>query len=70
MIYEPVSNYDVDLSLLYEDWINNIELYKKTYRSYEHWTREQYGFCLEHAPNGTFIEIHNQKKFFLLLMRT
>lgn len=70
MIYEPMSNYDVDLSLLYEDWINNLEKYKTIYRSYDCWTREQYGFCVEHAPNRPFFEIHNHKKFFLFLLRT
>lgn len=69
MIYEPVTKYEIDLSSLYEDWISNISELKKTYRSYEHWTIDRYGFCLEFTPNGAFFEIHCSKKFTLLMMR-
>ena len=68
MTYEPTSDYDVDLSVIYEYWITNANTLKETYRSYEHWTLDKYGFCLEVTPKGPFFEIHDRKKFFLLLM--
>lgn len=68
MTYEPVSDYNVDLSVLYLNWLQNLDSLKEQYRSYEHWTLDQYGFCIEHSPKGPFFEIHNPRKFTLLLM--
>lgn len=70
MTYESIYNYKIDLSLLVKDWSCNYKNYKKLYKSYDHWTREKYGFCIEHAPNGSFFEIHNNQKFTLFLMRS
>ena len=68
MTYEPVSDYNVDLSVLYEAWLKNMVSLKQKYRSYEHWTLDQYGFCVEVTAKGAFFEIHDRKKFLLLLM--
>jgi hypothetical protein len=68
MTYEPVSDYNVDLSVLYETWLQNRTMLREKYRAYEHWTLDQYGFCIEHTPKGPFFEIHDRKKFLLLLM--